>query len=325
MASNQDTILEGFERHLKILKGLATSSVKAYRRHVEEFLAWREGNAHDGLVTREDIEGYLQWCFYRGNSNVTRVTKIAALQSYFRYLVYNGTLTEDPTALLLKPRTTRPFIQTFNRDEILRMFAVCDISTAKGLRDAVFLILGAFAGFRVSEITNFNIEQIQDDGKEINLAIPKTKHGAGRSVYLWKAPGLLVRQLLAARLQEGAITGDPLLVSFYKGGRPRGNERLYTKSANMLLKTLAKRAKIRKPSIKVHLLRSCHASDLQAVKGYTMPAIMERMGWKNLETAARYLVRRERINKEYSSLHAYWRDFSGVWENNDSPSAGINL
>jgi site-specific recombinase XerD len=310
--------LEKFEKHLRVLNGLVPSSVQAYLRNVDEFLAWRAGNDLEGSVTRQDIESYLQWCFMRGNSNATRITKTIALQNYFRFLVYVGELDEDPTATLPRIRSTRSFMQTFNHDDILRLFAQCDVTKEKGLRDVTFLILAVFAGFRVSEIVGFNIEQISDDGKDIDLVIPKSKRGAGRSVYLWKAPGMFVRQLLIKRIAAGARTGDPLLVSFYKGDRPRGNCRMSTKALDNLLKTLALQAKLRKPSIKCHSLRATHACDLQAVRGYTLPSIMERLGWKNLETAARYLVRRERIHRQENSLHAYWREFSGVWTKGNS-------
>jgi len=319
MSAERDNILDGFERHLRILRGLVPSSVRAYRRHVEEFRAWRAGNVmEDGPATRQDIEGYLQWCFCRNNSNSTRTTKVVALQNYFRYLVYSGVRPDDPTETLPRPRATRPLMQTFNQDQILKMFGAIDITREKGLRDAVFLILGAFAGFRVSEITAFKIEHIQDDGKDIDLIISRSKRGSSRTVYLWKAPAMFLRLLLEARLAAGARIGDPLLVGYYKNGRPQGNRRLSTKALDSLLKKIAARAGIRKPAIKTHMLRATHANDLQHVRGYRLPSIMQRLGWQNADTAFRYLVRRERIPTEYPSLHSYWIDFGRVWTNGDS-------
>jgi hypothetical protein len=70
------------------------------------------------------------------------------------------------------------------------------------------------------------------------------------------------------------------------------------------------------------MLRATHANDLQQVKGYqTMASVMERMGWSDLSTAGRYLIRRERVHRLYDSLHAYWIDFCSLWrkeENADS-------
>ena len=311
-----DDQLEGFQRHFCVLKGLQESSVRAYIADIRAFFAWRSGNAYDepiGEIPRAQVEEYLVWCYRQGNQAAARATKLVALQNFFRYLVYAGAIAAEPTAGLPRVRYSREYMQTFNRDEILRMFASCDISTEKGLRDAVMLIMGAFAGFRVSEICKFGIEQVSDDGKDIDLVVPRTKRGAGRTVYLWKAPGALVRELLARRIRAGARTGDPLLVSCKKDGAPRGNRRLTAGAVNDALQARAKKAGIRKAEVHNHMLRATHACDLQHVHGYTPQAIMERLGVKNLGTLEHYLVRRERIHRTYRSLAEYWQEFPKVW------------
>ena len=311
-----DTHLDDFAKHLRILKGLQDSSVAKYRALVGEFFAWRAGNDDTGpigAIGRQDIEQYLYWCYRRGNADAARLTKLTALQAYFRYLVYSGIITVDPTAEIPRPQASRGFMQTFTRDEVLRMFAVCDPTMEKGLRDIVILILGAFAGFRVSEICKFDIDHVVDDGKDIDLQVVRTKKKASRTVYLWKAPGMYVRQLLLTRIAAGGREGGPLLVSCKKDGRPRGHRRLTPKAVDLTVKKIALRAAIRKPAIRTHMLRATHANDLQRVAGYTLPSIMERLGWKNLSTADRYLVRRERIHKIYPSLHDYWREFTKLW------------
>jgi integrase len=187
----------------------------------------------------------------------------------------------------------------------------------------VFLVFGTFAGFRVSEIINFNIEHVLDDGTEIDLLIQGgTRKKKGRTIWIWKAAGHFVRTLLLARLSQGAKTGDPLLVSYKKNGEPRGNRRLTQKSCDNLLKTLARRAGVRKNPIKTHMLRATHANDLQRIRGYAMPQIMERLGWKHLITVERYLVRRERIHKTYNNLHEYWIEFTRIWIKIAEPMEG---
>lgn len=319
---NLDDHLSGFERHFRILKGLQQSSVAAYSAYIREFFTWRVGNALDGPIEsigHQEVEEYLYWCYRQGNEAAARATKFIALKNFFRYLVYAGTIAADPTDGIPRIQVKKKYMQTFNQDEALRMFAVCDIETQKGLRDAVVLIMGVFAGFRVSEIWAFNIEQVSDDGKDIDMVIPKTKRGAGRTVYLWKAPGALVRQLRTVRIQQGAHTGDPLLVSCKKNGEPRGNRRLTAAAVNRMLQALAKKAGIRKAEVHNHMLRATHACDLQRVHGYTPQAIMERLGVKNLATLEHYLVRRERIHKIYRSLHEYWQEFPKIWMKTNTP------
>jgi site-specific recombinase XerD len=321
---NGESHLDGFVKHLRILKGLQDSSVAKYRALVREFFAWRAGNDHDGplgSISRQDVEEYLYWCYRKGNADASRLTKLTALQSYFRYLVYADIIIEDPTTQIPRPQAVRGFMQTFTRDEVLRMFAVCDPTKEKGLRDIVILILGVFAGLRVSEICKLNTEHVIDDGVDIDLQMTRTKKKSHRTVYLWKAPGAYVRALLLIRMAAGGREGGPLLVSCKKNGQPRGHRRLTPKAVDNLVKTIAQRAGIRKPAIKTHMLRATHANDLQHVKGYILPAILERLGWKNLSTADRYLVRRDRVHHIYASLHEYWIGFTKLWTEKDGADA----
>jgi len=317
MEIDLEELLDNFEKHLRVLRGLQASSTGRYRAHVGEFFKWRAGNAQDGplsSITLRDIESYMTWCFYRGNGNQARRTKLVALQSFFRYAVYAGILAADPTKDIPRPRADKTMMHTFTREEVLRLFAQIDITREKGLRDAVVLIFAAFAGFRISEIIHFNLDHITDDGKDLDLHVIKTKKGENRTVYLWKSPSRFVRRLLSARLADRDARGsDPLFVSYHRNGLPRGNRRITAPVLDRLLKELAQRAGIRKPAIKMHMLRATSANTLQSVRGYTLPAIMERMGWKDLSTAGRYLVHRERIHHEYKSLHEYWFDFTKIW------------
>ena len=317
-AQNED--LEKFGQHLAILKGRMSSSIGRYRAHVAEFLAWRAGNALttpivsvEPLKLRQEVEEYLKWCYRKGNGNTTRLGKLVALRNYFRYMVYNGYLPVDPTEKIPSPPADPTEMIPFTRSEVLRLFGEIDITTEKGLRDAVFMIMGVFAGFRVSEAWKFNIEDVIEDDDVMDLSVVKGKKGKSRRVWIWKAPAHYVRALLLARISQGAQVGDPLLVSYKKNGQPRGNRRLTTDACDDILKTLAKRAGIRRKRIKTHQLRATHACDARLIRGYDVFTIIERLGWEKPETAARYITRREPTYRQYNNWHEYWIDFTKVW------------
>lgn len=307
--------LDGFGRHMRILEDLKQSSVDAYVGKIREFHAWLEENGRlmdPVALIREDVEDYLQWCFYRGNKNITRFTKLTALTKFFRYLIYKGIIDRDITERIPRPKTRKKFVQMFNKDEVLRFFKQIDITREKGIRDAVILILAAFCGLRVSEIINITLNDIVDDTKNLDVNVIGSKFDESRQVYLWKAPAMFIRQYFTLRLGHGAKSNDPLLVSYTRGGRSKGRKLTHS-SVDVLIKNLAKKASIRKPEIHIHMFRATHINDLRHIKGYDLPAIAERVGHKDISTTDRYIPRRERIHRQYNSLHEYWIDFIKIW------------
>ena len=75
-------------------------------------------------TTRQDVEAYLEHCFFIGNKNQTRLTKLIALRKFFRYLVYDNIVPEDITARIPRPKVRKGLVQKFTQAEILSLFAV---------------------------------------------------------------------------------------------------------------------------------------------------------------------------------------------------------
>ena len=298
------------------------------RIRILEFFKWHAKHAQDGpidKITVVDVKRYLDSCRRRGNGNQTLNAKLTALQELFRYMVHAGVILEDPTTYLQRFDQSNDLVHAFSRQEVLRLFSVLQVNREKDLRNAVFIILAAFAGLRTDEIVSLNVDHIFDayeDGKCIALKVIKTKRGSGnRTITLWQAPSAIVRSLQIARLENGAKKGDPLLESYWKTDRPRGNQRLIRKSLNNLLNVLADRAGIRKDPIKPHMLRATYAISLLRI-GYGMPQIMGLLGCKHLSSVDRYLINGESTRKEYDSLSSYWSEFDGSWKNGSTADRG---
>lgn len=313
----------GFVRHLKILQALSDKSITSYLAKVEEFIAWHCEKLQGAFILPDDlptithrgVEAYLEWCFYRGNGNQTRFTKLIALQKYWRYLVYEGIVKEDIIAMIPRPKIHRTFVQKFTKEDVLGFFRAVDVVTEKGIRDVVIIILAAFCGLRVSEIINLNLNDIIDDGKSLDINVIDSKHNSNRVVYLWKAPSLFVRKWLSVRLSQGAKAGDPFLVSYCKGGSVReGAPRLTSAAIDQhVVKKYADLAAIRKVRVHPHMFRATHISDLRSIRGYDGPAISQRVGHKHISSTQPYLPSRDRIQHEYRSLAEYWHEFPTLW------------
>ncbi len=313
-------LLAKWGEHLLILRGMSQKSVGAYRKYIVEFFNWHgraQGNKEVDVraITRKDIEKYLEHLFFEAkNSNSTRKVKLITLRSFWRWMMYEGHVSTDVTAGIPPPIVRSKLIQSFTREEVLRMFRKVDIYTAMGLRDNAVLILLAFAGLRVGELCALRMGDLVDDGEHIHIQIPEDigKKGSSRVVDIWKAPSVFVRQWASLRVSYGAGVGAPVFVSFRKGDKITGNP-LVERQVDRIVKSYADAAGIRKPRITSHMFRATHASDLRYIRGYDIAAIAERLGHRNISTTDRYLPQRGRLKKEYRSLREYWIEWEKIW------------
>lgn len=327
--SKVDNHLAGFVRDLTVFDGLAASSVAIYRRLVNEFFSWLAGN--DDLrpvdqLTRQDVEAYLEWCYYpvkgvrRGNGNQTRSTKLIALRRYARFLRRQGLIPADRdfTEDIPKPKIRKKFIQTFTLEEHQAFFRAIDPKKEKGLRDIVIFILAGFCGLRAGEICQLRLEHVQDDGKLIDIQVPDdiAKQGgrgtSGRTVDLWALPSRDVRRYVSIRYGQGARSSDPLLVT-YRNKRP-GARALHDSDLDWIVKHYAARAGINKGKITLHMFRATHLSDCRHVDGYDPSAIARRAGHASIATTDRYMPDRRRISRTYKSFSAKYRWYEKVWD-----------
>ena len=83
--------LDKFLRYLEVERGVPQGTIETYQLDIEKglipFLQQR-GKSEIAEVTKDDIRAYLDYLVVdRGNSSVTRARKLAAIKSFFNYLV----------------------------------------------------------------------------------------------------------------------------------------------------------------------------------------------------------------------------------------------
>ena len=273
--------LSKFLRYLQIEKGASQGTIKAYQLDIERvlipFLQQRD-KSEVAQVTKEDIRDYLHYLAVgRGNSNVTRARKLAAIKSFFNYLVENEGLEVNPAASIRSPRIPEKEPEYLTEEECIRLVTTI---ARKGKprvreRDMAIAVLFLHTGLRVSELTNLKLANVDLDMHQVKITRKGNKeqylHLNGETVstlarYLAKRP-----QALNGRFFVGTKGGN-LTRSYVYG----------------VVRRYLELAGIDKGKHGPHLLRHTFCTRLHQ-KGVGPFTIKDLAGHKSLNTTMRYI------------------------------------
>jgi integrase/recombinase XerD len=95
--------------------------------------------------------------------------KASALKGFYRFLLREGHVSNDPTALLERPRIGKPLPKVLSQQEMERMLQQPDISTPFGLRDRAILELLYAPGIRESELIDLKIGKLNAAAEFVNV------------------------------------------------------------------------------------------------------------------------------------------------------------
>jgi integrase/recombinase XerD len=152
-------LLEQFLNYLAIEKGLRPKSLEAYRRDLQDWLDFAA--ERDRAVTSTSIDSVLSLFLVhmhdRGLSPRSMARKSSAMKGFYKFLLREGHVATDPTALLERPKVGRPLPKVLSQQEVENILQQPDLSTAFGLRDRAILELLYATGIRETELIELKL------------------------------------------------------------------------------------------------------------------------------------------------------------------------
>jgi integrase/recombinase XerD len=136
----------------------------------------------------------------RGNSVRTRNARLAAINSFFRFLEYRvPSCLEQARRIHAIPmkKTDQALVDYLARDELQALLDAPDTSTVSGIRDRAMLHLAFAAGMRVSELVGLRLDQIDRQGLATVHIVGKGRRE--RVLPLWKETAVAVKAWLKVR------------------------------------------------------------------------------------------------------------------------------
>ncbi len=162
---NWDQHIKDYTTYLKLERGMAVNTVKAYRRDLQKLNSWLIENELTASPITIDAASLKSYAQNLGSTvqPTTQARSISSLKNFFSYLVLEDYRKDDPMELIEAPRMGRKLPDTLSVEEIDQLIAAIDRSTDHGERNRVILETLYACGLRVSELVNLKISDIYVD------------------------------------------------------------------------------------------------------------------------------------------------------------------
>jgi integrase/recombinase XerD len=183
--------IQGFLKFLEAEKGYAENTISAYQNDLNQFFQHLEQEKKNKKlenwvdVKKNTITAYIEYLKNSGEyASSTVARKVAAIKSFFHFLVAEGDIKEDPTLSLDSPKVKKRLPKAISPGEIDRLLrAPTNESGPKAQRDTALLEMLYASGMRVTELVSLNLSDIElDDNKSGTVRVQGKRTNAKERV-----------------------------------------------------------------------------------------------------------------------------------------------
>jgi integrase/recombinase XerD len=292
--------VDRFLNYLKVEKGFSENTIDAYHNDlyqlanfVEEAAIKRGSIPSWAGFDRQGMLSHLLNLKERGYVATTQARKVAAAKSFFRFMVDEGYLKDNPMQGVGSPKVGKSLPKPISdREARLLLEQPAKLSTSEAKRDKAMLELLYASGMRVSELVALNLGSVDAEsvrcfgkGRKERLIPIYPQAAAAVAEYIEE-----VRPHLAHKKDEPALFLNP-----------RG-ERLTRQGFWQKIKEYAKSANL-DTKISPHTLRHSFATHMLS-GGADLRSVQEFLGHANISTTQVYTrLTTEHIRRSYDKSH----------------------
>ena len=263
--------LNDYNYYLRMERAMSQNTVASYCSDIESFLEYYKSDL--SLVTAGDIEDYI--ASKPALSKRSQARLLSSLRSFFKWLVLEGNIKDNPCDKVEGPKLGRYLPDTLSVDEVVSIIEAVDTSTWLGKRDKALLEVLYGCGLRVSEAVGLKLNLLYMDEGFVRVI------GKGDKERLVPI-GEVASDAIAAYLEDrpaGISSSEYLFVNRY--GRP-----LSRVSAFKTVKSAALLAGVKK-EISPHTFRHSFATHL-IENGADIRLVQDMLGHESVSTTEIY-------------------------------------
>jgi len=160
-AGETDPAVSRFIDAVWMERGLSSNTLAAYRADLTALARWLgERGREISVTTRADLMDFIAFRVQAGARPRSTARQLSSFRRFFRHLVREGTLREDPTAQIAMPKIGRSLPRSLSEEEVESLLNAPVIGDPLGNRDRAMLEVLYATGLRVSELVSLKHSQV---------------------------------------------------------------------------------------------------------------------------------------------------------------------
>ena len=292
MTSLEQQILK-FTAYLQTERDVSPHTLAAYRSDLSQMLSFALREKGES-VSAQDVDHLLLRRYLAGLSKDTKKSsigrKLAAIRSFFRFLLRRGMIAKNPAELIATPKKEQRLPFHLDIDQATSLMEAPNDDQKYALRDRAVLELLYSSGLRVSELTGLNIGELDLATGMVRVT---GKGGKERIVPVGSRALAALQEYLD---QRGGGTDSGAFFLNTRGGRINRRSVARIVDAHVMRIAAFKR-------ISPHILRHTFATHMLE-GGADLRAIQELLGHASLSTTQKYThVSIDRLMEVYDKAH----------------------
>ena len=163
-------IVKNYVRYLKLERNFTANTLEAYQRDLRYLLNFVKSKEMSLLdVKLEDLEEFSASLHDKGVGARAQARVLSGVRAFYRYLVLDDYLKDDPTELLPYPLIGEHLPEYLTVEEVDMLKSAIDLSKWEGQRNKAIIEVLFSCGLRVTELVNLKLSDIFEEEKFIRV------------------------------------------------------------------------------------------------------------------------------------------------------------
>lgn len=163
-------IVSRYRRYLKLEKGYSVNTLDAYMRDLDKLVRYLAAEqVHVIEVKLEQLEHFAASISDLGIGPRSLARILSGVRQFYRFLVLDGYMEDDPTELLESPKQPNHLPEVLSTAEVDLLEQAIDLSKWEGHRNRAIIEVLFSCGLRVSELINLKLSNLYVDEQFIRV------------------------------------------------------------------------------------------------------------------------------------------------------------